>query len=574
MLWPEANAKRFPSPHRHEAPNLRQDILDELADHLALAAEEEMEMKRRPVAEAWARALARFGNPDAIARRLWWDAMREKVMRDWIQTGLAAVSAIVVAFVAVLLVQNMRQMQGMQTTQAELLKAVKGMAEPEPIGLPLDVEVRRGSEDGPLAPGVRVTLSGNITGGDSTAEASLETDSEGQVHFFPVPQGKYTLQFWDPISAMDLRVSHSLFAGVGATLRVVAPSHTAVPTRVEVEASLPFRDERVLVYAEFRTGDTVGGFKWYREGAFLVGHAGVYARPGFTTPRMQSSSRWRTSYVGEFDAPLANMSLPPLPLEIHEIKPVFFVAEDDGHTRNFTAVSIIDNTATTMTAMLGADGLDAITLRLTEKQILETERIMKNYSIASRWTHRTLGLQNRDSYKMTNGRYVVDALPLDDVAAVRQSSREGTQAVYEIREPEVENEAVTASGQTTAFRVEKVGELAKRYPENALFMLSCHATAAECRVVPWYGRGPWAVEPGATIDVALGEPLAWRQQDNPDKRGPLVDVTAYLRPKAGVTPAAGFIVQQGSVLLDTERSADQWRRPHLLVLSDTPPADL
>jgi hypothetical protein len=78
MRWPEAGVDPFPSPHRGEPTSLRADIVDELADHLALAVENEVERNGQSQEGAWTRALERFGNPDAVARRLWWDTMKER----------------------------------------------------------------------------------------------------------------------------------------------------------------------------------------------------------------------------------------------------------------------------------------------------------------------------------------------------------------------------------------------------------------------------------------------------------------------------------------------------------------
>lgn len=236
MRWPEAGADPFPAPRRREPENLRRDILDELADHLALSVEEEMEVNGQSEEKAWDRALARFGNPDAVARRLWWDAMKEEIIRTWIQAGIAVVLVAIAALTAVFLVQNMRQMQA---TQAELIKVVREMGSaqsPEAESLPLEIEVRRGTPDGPPATNVKVYLSGKLAGNETSSEAVLDTDSDGRVRFYPVPQGKYDLRFDDPQSTMSLSVSHSLFAGVGSALQVLAPP---IPRSRHSSASIP-----------------------------------------------------------------------------------------------------------------------------------------------------------------------------------------------------------------------------------------------------------------------------------------------------------------------------------------------
>jgi hypothetical protein len=121
MSWRDEGDEALPPPRPSEPTNLRTDILDELADHLALATEREGEREQgeRSKETIWARVLKQFGDPNAIARRLWWDAMRETVMREWIQT-----SAIVVGAVAVLLFAALGFRQ-MQATNLAVLKALE-----------------------------------------------------------------------------------------------------------------------------------------------------------------------------------------------------------------------------------------------------------------------------------------------------------------------------------------------------------------------------------------------------------------------------------------------------------------
>ena len=69
----------LPAPRDDEPGGLRDDILDELADHLACAYQREL-LRGADVATARQRVLERFGDPAAVARRLWLDAMKGKIM--------------------------------------------------------------------------------------------------------------------------------------------------------------------------------------------------------------------------------------------------------------------------------------------------------------------------------------------------------------------------------------------------------------------------------------------------------------------------------------------------------------
>ena len=56
-----------------------QDIIDELGDHLACAYNREF-VRGEGSSVVRQRVLERFGDPAALARRLWFDAMKGKIM--------------------------------------------------------------------------------------------------------------------------------------------------------------------------------------------------------------------------------------------------------------------------------------------------------------------------------------------------------------------------------------------------------------------------------------------------------------------------------------------------------------
>src|SRR5262245_7768980 len=69
----------FPSPRDDEPASLRDDIVDELTDHLSCAYRRELLRGADPTV-AKRRVLERFGDPAAVARRLWLAAMKGKIM--------------------------------------------------------------------------------------------------------------------------------------------------------------------------------------------------------------------------------------------------------------------------------------------------------------------------------------------------------------------------------------------------------------------------------------------------------------------------------------------------------------
>ena len=79
MDYRDSLSADLPSRRDDEPDGLRDDIVDELADHLACAYRREL-LRGADPATARQRVLERFGDPAAVARRLWLDAMRGRIM--------------------------------------------------------------------------------------------------------------------------------------------------------------------------------------------------------------------------------------------------------------------------------------------------------------------------------------------------------------------------------------------------------------------------------------------------------------------------------------------------------------
>ena len=115
----------LPAPHADEPPTLRQDIADELADHLKCAAQRESFHHLDP-AKIERRVLARFGDPRKIARQLWFEAMKEILMSQKILLGFVGLLTMIAAIACGLVWSLARDFQTAakesQAATAELLK--------------------------------------------------------------------------------------------------------------------------------------------------------------------------------------------------------------------------------------------------------------------------------------------------------------------------------------------------------------------------------------------------------------------------------------------------------------------
>ncbi|MDZ4683693.1 MAG: hypothetical protein SH850_01310, partial [Planctomycetaceae bacterium] len=92
----------LPAPRDDEPSSLRQDILDELSDHLSCAFHREL-VKSGDEQTAQARVLDRFGDPRRIACQLWFQAMWSRIMLQRVSLGLQGLLTVGVLAVAFLM---------------------------------------------------------------------------------------------------------------------------------------------------------------------------------------------------------------------------------------------------------------------------------------------------------------------------------------------------------------------------------------------------------------------------------------------------------------------------------------
>jgi hypothetical protein len=126
----------LPAPRDDEPTSLRQDIVDELRDHLECALVRELHnphsrgcisADQTTHDAARHRVLTRFGNPASIARRLWWDALQEKIMSQRLMLAASVAMAVACCAMFVLIKRSVDAQQAFfnqqqQNTQALLLQ--------------------------------------------------------------------------------------------------------------------------------------------------------------------------------------------------------------------------------------------------------------------------------------------------------------------------------------------------------------------------------------------------------------------------------------------------------------------
>jgi hypothetical protein len=113
----------LPGPREDEPDSLRADILAEIEDHLACAYRREL-LRGMDRMSAKQCALDRFGDPAALARRLWLDEMKGKIMSRRILVVSCIVLAVVcLVMVALLSIQTARVERQAAIAHAQLAQA-------------------------------------------------------------------------------------------------------------------------------------------------------------------------------------------------------------------------------------------------------------------------------------------------------------------------------------------------------------------------------------------------------------------------------------------------------------------
>jgi hypothetical protein len=276
----------LPAPRDDEPASLRQDIADELADHLACAVRrEELRENSEPWGSAprnevdsscgrspdratgtndgtaeprrlptYQRVLARFGDPRAIARKLWWDAMRENIMGQRILTAMAALAVMAGCALIGWMCQMLMQMQSVQRdmlreSQAQNVKLLeqfqalvgelKTSAETDapPEWVPLTVKCTFDTEDGPPAAGVKVDVRGDTERTLGIGD-ELTSDANGVVDFGKVLYARYDIAC-RMSNGMHLRESVSIRPGQPKVVKIICPSAPPPPVAVRFDIQPP-----------------------------------------------------------------------------------------------------------------------------------------------------------------------------------------------------------------------------------------------------------------------------------------------------------------------------------------------
>jgi hypothetical protein len=278
MDFRETLSTLLPPPRNGEPPSLRQDILDELCDHLACAYKREL-LRGADSSAARQRVLERFGDPAVVARRLWLDAMKGKIMAQRVLIAtclvfmLACVSVVALAWhwmnqdrlqrswaAAQALEANRRMAEALaqaQATNKDMLNKMSEMSEAlrhprSPDWNPVTFKLTEKTPDGPPVAGFSVYLSSDDS---SKGGISRTSDASGIADFGAVHPGDYTFTLSKNWGKGAYQTSGQINIRPGSELHKPILCPMAPPERADVRIRVAWpadlKTEGLIVYAPF-----------------------------------------------------------------------------------------------------------------------------------------------------------------------------------------------------------------------------------------------------------------------------------------------------------------------------------
>lgn len=263
MNWSDLTAD-LPAPRDDEPASLRQDIADELADHLQCAVRRES-LSNPDVELARRKALDRFGNPQQIARQLWLDALWEKIMSQRIMlavTIVLALTCLTATGMTWFVVERSRtaaeavaaESRAVNAALMEQIAKLNAPATTPPPSLEWNnVQVRLvlpgRKAEGPL--GYRVTLRGNVldSGKETTINAALSND--GLADFGLVRAGTHRLMVQSPWGETTNQTI-DIHPGQAFKEDILCPAEAPQPAEIKIRVDWPedLRDKNLWLICD------------------------------------------------------------------------------------------------------------------------------------------------------------------------------------------------------------------------------------------------------------------------------------------------------------------------------------
>lgn len=335
----------LPPPRDDEPASLRQDIIDELSDHLVCAYNREL-LRGLDSNSARQRVLKQFGDPATVARRLWVDAMKGKIMAQRVMVAscvlvtLACLSLVGLVYIqssraAVQTAEANRQLSEAlalaQATNKDMLTKLGEMSEAikNPRSLdwnPVKITITEDTLNGPPVAGCSITIYQRDA---PQKQIHRRSDASGIADFGLINPGEYSFTFSEGLDRRTLSGTGQLVVGPGSHInqRILVPRKALepVPLRVRCEWPAELEKEGLILDAAFRfVAIEKNGIWWnLNNGMATLTHSVIFG-PGATVTEIlhpaglytwARSNQFRRADVLNSDLRLVNNQTAPLKWE-------------------------------------------------------------------------------------------------------------------------------------------------------------------------------------------------------------------------------------------------------------------
>ena len=249
---------RLPPSRDDEPPSLRQDILDELADHLACAKHREM-LTTNDEAKAEQRVLDKFGDPREVARKLWFQAMWSRIMSQrWLLSGTGVLVAICLCLTGTVLWQMQHQRAAMAEQQRLIAETLAQMArlseakanespQPPPAPTPSSIKVKLAFDKPDSPPAVGFLVSLKRLGVDNQFGPEVLSDDQGMVDFGYFEPAKYAIVVSTNSRDRKLETQFTLPLSTAHIEQVTCPASVPISWAVDLPEDLEKQNVQALL---------------------------------------------------------------------------------------------------------------------------------------------------------------------------------------------------------------------------------------------------------------------------------------------------------------------------------------
>jgi hypothetical protein len=219
---------------------------------------------------AWAKTLEKFGDPRSVARRLWWQAMRSRIMSQRLSL---AVQVCTLAACAALVFVAWQMQEGQRTQQEAFLAALAKLTEPRetkpesPPETRLAVQLKVGARGQSLPEQAKVRIIGTHLSNNTVQDEKYFDPETGRIDFGRISPGAYFLNLQTQFGFATRQIE--VAEGESRVEEFTAPE-SEEPVALELEipppAAIPTQDWKnadLVAFATFeRLPVTSGSTKW------------------------------------------------------------------------------------------------------------------------------------------------------------------------------------------------------------------------------------------------------------------------------------------------------------------------